>query len=70
MLDHGAALLEEMVVLRKAKGISQAELAARSGMTQPAIARLEKGKAVPTIETFCQLAEALGAKVTLTEMAK
>jgi HTH-type transcriptional regulator/antitoxin HipB len=34
---------------RLALGLSQVELAARAGMTQPALSRLEAGGVIPTI---------------------
>jgi HTH-type transcriptional regulator / antitoxin HipB len=46
---------------RLALGLSQTELAARAGMTQPALSRLEAGWAVPTIPVLDRIAAALGA---------
>ncbi len=46
-------------------GLTQAELAARSGTSQPAIANLEAGRRTPTLITLGKLAQALGRDVTL-----
>src|SRR5690242_12339538 len=46
---------------RLALGLSQVELAARAGMTQPALSRLEAGGVVPTIPLLERISAALGA---------
>jgi transcriptional regulator with XRE-family HTH domain len=46
---------------RKARGLSQAELAALVGTTQSAIARLESGGRPPRIDTLLRIANALDA---------
>jgi HTH-type transcriptional regulator / antitoxin HipB len=47
-------------------GLSQTEVAARAGMTQPALSRLEAGGAVPTIPVLDRIAIALGAELVVT----
>ena len=44
---------------RLALGLSQAEVAARAGMSQPALSRLEAGGTVPTIPVLERIALAL-----------
>lgn len=51
---------------RLALGLSQTELAAGAGMTQPALSRLEAGGAVPTIPILERIAVALGAELIVT----
>jgi ribosome-binding protein aMBF1 (putative translation factor) len=46
---------------RLALGLSQVELAARAGMTQPALSRLEAGGVVPTIPLLERVSAALDA---------
>ena len=46
---------------RLALGLSQTELAARAGMTQPALSRLEAGGVVPTIPLLDRISGALDA---------
>lgn len=41
-------------------GLSQTQLAARLGVKQPAVARLEAGETNPSLETLLHLAETLG----------
>jgi ribosome-binding protein aMBF1 (putative translation factor) len=43
-------------------GLSQAEVARRAGMTQPALSRLEGGGGTPTIGVLDRLADALGMR--------
>lgn len=50
---------------RRAAGISQRELARRSGVPQPAIARIEKGKQVPRCDTVVKLLDACGFELRL-----
>jgi transcriptional regulator with XRE-family HTH domain len=55
-----AFLLGKMVFDRRRElGLSQVELAARAGMTQPQLSRLEGGGATPTIPLLERLAVAL-----------
>jgi DNA-binding XRE family transcriptional regulator len=51
---------------RLALGLSQTELAARAGMTQPALSRLEAGGVVPTLPLLARIAAALDADLTVT----
>jgi HTH-type transcriptional regulator/antitoxin HipB len=51
---------------RLALGLSQTEVAARAGMTQPALSRLEAGGTVPTIPVLERIAAALGAELIVT----
>ena len=48
---------------RLALGLSQAELATRAGMTQPALSRLEAGGVVPTIPLLERISMALDAEL-------
>jgi ribosome-binding protein aMBF1 (putative translation factor) len=51
---------------RLALGLSQTQVAASAGMTQPALSRLEAGGAVPTIPVLERIAVALGAELIVT----
>jgi ribosome-binding protein aMBF1 (putative translation factor) len=46
---------------RLALGLSQTELAAHAGMTQPALSRLEAGGVIPTIPLLERISAALDA---------
>ncbi len=54
-----------LVVFRTENGLSQAELARRCGVSQPAIARLERGEHEPRLATLRRVAHALDADLVL-----
>jgi transcriptional regulator with XRE-family HTH domain len=54
-----ARIAEQLATQRKARGLSQQELAHITGTTQSAIARLEKGGRPPRIDTLLRIAQAL-----------
>lgn len=53
---------------RRASGLTQAELAARIGSTQPAIARLERPESNPTVSTLRRVLDATGHDLALGMM--
>lgn len=50
----------ELIKARKLSGLTQGEIAAKMGTTQSVIARLESGKATPSIKTLEKYAQATG----------
>lgn len=64
---RAALLLGQMVYDRRMElGLTQAELAARTGMTQPQLSRLESGGATPTVPLLARLARALDAELDIS----
>jgi predicted nucleotidyltransferase len=61
-LRRRGAFRRALIAARRAAGLTQAELAARVGTTQSAIARLESGAITPTVETLCRLSDVLGLR--------
>jgi transcriptional regulator with XRE-family HTH domain len=49
-----------LILMRKASGFTQQELADRSGIKQPQLARLETGKQLPRLDTLATLAAQAG----------
>ena len=47
-------LIATAVKIRTSKGITQEDIANRTGLKQQQISRMETGKAVPTLETFAK----------------
>jgi transcriptional regulator with XRE-family HTH domain len=66
-LDEEFAFLDEVLKARAEAGLTQAEVAARVGTTQSAIARLESGaqKHSPSIATLQRYAQALGYRLEI-----
>jgi len=57
---------QKLVALRAQRGMTQAQLAERLGVSQPHIAKLEAGRAKNIeLQTLCRWATALGAKLTV-----
>ena len=61
-------LIKDFVKLRKEKGLTQHQLAAISGVKQPAIARLEKGDCVPKTDTITKLLSAMGKRLAFVDI--
>jgi len=56
-------LARRLRLMREASHLSQAQLAARVGTKQPAIARLESGRYLPRLDLLARVAAALGARL-------
>jgi transcriptional regulator with XRE-family HTH domain len=50
--------------LRRAKGLTQEQVAERSGFSQQYLSGLERGRRNPTVVTLYELAQALGVSHT------
>lgn len=59
--------LVKLLTLRRTAHLTQAELAAKIGMPQSSLARIESGKANPTLKTLLRIAAALRAELTLQQ---
>jgi ribosome-binding protein aMBF1 (putative translation factor) len=60
-----AQIAEQVVEQRRARQLSQADLADLVGTTQSAIARLEAGGRPPRIDTLLRIAEALDCELVV-----
>ena len=63
-------ILESYISLRKKRGITQHEMAERTGMKRTNIVRIESGKYVPTIEVLVKLAVALDMELEVRLVKK
>ena len=64
-LDPVYELRKKILLLRIDEDLSQEELAARAGMRQSVISRIENGESEPRIETVNKIAKALNRKVKI-----
>lgn len=67
MPDMCVSIIDELIDLRKEKGLTQRELAKSANLTQPAIARLESKAAIPQLDTLLKVAAALGYNLALVK---
>ena len=58
-------IIGELTRIRKEMGLSQIELAKRTGHKQQVISRIENKESVPTLKTFCALADELDVEILL-----
>ena len=66
--DLRVALMVELIKARNEMGISQKELEELSGVSQPVIARMEKGTTKPQIDTVLKVLAPLGKKLAIVPM--
>lgn len=64
----GARLGARLRALRQEAGLTQAELARRTGIHRPNIARVEAGRHTPSLDTLARLASAIGVSATAVLM--
>ena len=64
------SVLGELVKLRKAKGISQVELAEKTGNKQQVISRIENKENSPTLKTLCSILDVLGYDIQFVPREK
>lgn len=65
-IEEMAAIVGALVQRRNALGLSQRELAARCGMPQSSIARIESCKTAPNLDTLLKVMGTLGLKLSVT----
>lgn len=56
---------QALIDARRRSGLTQQALAARSGIRQSVISRLERGNGNPSVRTLQRLAEGMGMKLEL-----
>jgi ribosome-binding protein aMBF1 (putative translation factor) len=58
-------LIAQIVKTRKAKGLTQKDIADRSGLTQQMVSRIEKREYPPNYKNIAKIADALDSKLQL-----
>jgi transcriptional regulator with XRE-family HTH domain len=64
-LEGEFGLAKAVIEARNHVGLTQAELARKMGTTQPVLARLEGGRARPSMRTLERLARATGTRLLI-----
>ncbi len=59
------AMARELIAARARAGLTQADVAERMGTTQSVIARLEGGKAAPSMRSVQRYAQAVGCRAVV-----
>mgnify|MGYP000972247821 CR=1 FL=1 len=62
------ALVGELIKARNEKGISQKKLEELSGVKQPIIARMEKGRTSPQVSTLLKILAPLGKTLAIVPL--
>ena len=65
-LEEELALASLLIEARTRANLKQAELASKMGTSQSTIARLESGKAAPSLSTLRRLAKATGTRLEIS----
>lgn len=60
--DFGRGIAE----VRRARGLTQSQLADQGGLSRPWLAKLEAGRSTPVLEHLLRLTRRLGVTITLT----
>lgn len=63
-------LIENIVRMRKEKGYTQQRLSKESGVSQPVIARIERGVTNPQLETVNKILAPLGQTLSIVSIPK
>lgn len=65
VMEDCSSVIRQLVVTRVDSGLTQKELAAKCGLTQSAIARMEKMQAMPRLDTLITVAKALNLSLSI-----
>ena len=61
--DHSTPTGQRVRMLRRARHLTQRELARRTGLAEPFLSRIENGRAQPSVRTLERLANGLGLAI-------
>lgn len=64
-LESEFSIIQAMIDARKASGLTQKQLAEKTGIAQADISKLENGNANPSLRTLQRLAEGMGMHIRL-----
>ncbi len=64
-IEFEVELIGKLIEAREAKGLTQEQLAEAAGLKQSAVARLERMKVTPQIDTLFKVLTPMGYKLTI-----
>ncbi len=64
-ISHQYDLADQLIKIRKFKGLSQKQLAQKTELSQQAISRLEREKHIPKMDTLFKILEGLDASLEI-----
>ena len=67
MADICTEFREKLITARRIRGISQQDLARRSGISVSTIKHIESGKSNPSVDTLLHIADVLGFDLKLVK---
>lgn len=70
MTESCSLIIDNLIEQRLSKGMTQEELAKASSLTQSVIARLERKKATPQLDTLLKVASALDCDIVVVPARK
>lgn len=65
-LENEFTIIQAMIDARKSSGLTQKQLAQRTGIAQSDISKLENGNANPSLKTLQRLAAGMGMKLKIS----
>lgn len=65
MTNECSQLIDRLIAVREARGMTQEQLAKTAGIAQPSIARLESKRTSPTLATLVKLTKALDCRLDI-----
>ncbi len=65
-LEEEFTLAGAVIDVRSRAGLTQKQLARKMGTTQPVVARLESGRARPSMRTLERIADATGSRLLIS----
>ena len=70
VVETEGKLIEAMIAVREEQGLSQAGLAAKCNVKQPAIARMERHKHSPQVDSLLKVLLPLGYTLQIVPVSK
>ena len=63
-------LIENIIKIRKEKGLTQADLAQRTGISQQVLSRVENENSNPKLNTLVEIANAMNCRIDIIDRDK